>query len=372
MASSSVSIADTLKVTTASAPPSYSVRRAISLSSLLRVTNVLSRTRVTTLSLRSVLRLTPRQTPASRFGLSLRSTLKLATNRLSTGLGARLSSTLRLHPTQRLTQATALRSTLKVAMHTGMVAHYRLALQSTLRLTGLPPSYARLVYLHSTLALHASVARTYRGVAKMASVLNLHMTATPHLAIVIAHADTLKVHETDILKWIYSGQLADTVDFAVDIFDPGSDTTAWAVNARTGAVTEYLNYGFSAFASGPNGPYLGANGGGLFELAGPDDAGSPVIADLIGGLTDFGGTFLSGFKAAYLAVRGSGQYFLKVTSGDGSTYVYGVNATSLKTSRVNMGKGIRARFFTFELLSTGQDFDLVGLTFLPIQATRRI
>ena len=372
MATSSVAISDTLKVSTANAPPTYVVRRSVTLSSVLRVTNVMSRSRVTSLVLQSALRLTPRQTAGSRYGMTLRSTLRLATSRLSTGVGAKLASTLRLHPSQRLTQATALRSTLKVGMHTSLVAHYALALRSTLRLTGLPPSYARLVYLHSTLALHSGVTRAYRGVAKLSSMLNLHLTATPHLAMVILHTDTLTIHEQDILKWIYSGQLADTVDFALDVFDPGNDVTTWAINARTGAVTEYLNYGFSAFAQGASGTYLGANAGGLYELAGPDDAGTPVAADLIGGLTDFGSTFLSGFKAAYLAVRGAGQFYLKLTSGDGSTYVYGINATSLKTSRVNMGKGIRARYFTWELISTGPDFDLVGLTFLPIQQTRRI
>ena len=257
-------------------------------------------------------------------------------------------------------------------MHTGLVAHYGLALRSTLRLSALPPSYARLVYLHSTLALHASLARTYHAVGKLSSTLALHGALSPHLSIVILHTDTLRIHEQDILKLIYHGQLADTLDFTIDVIDPGNDVTTWAINARTGAVTEYMNYGFAAFAQGPNGPYLGANGGGLYELAGPDDAGTPVIADIIGGLADFGGTFLSGFKAAYLAVRGDGQYFLKVTSGDGKTYVYGVNAKSLQTSRVNMGKGLRARYFTFELLSTGQDFDLVGLSFLPIQQTRRV
>ena len=369
MATSAVVINDTLKVS------SQDVAHASlqgTLASTLRVTNVATPRRSTAGLLRSTLRISSPLSAASQYGLTLRSTLKLAVRRLSAGLGARLHSTLTLTPRQQLTQATALRSVLRLATHTTLVAHYQLGLRDRLKLTAIGPGYARLVYLHSTMALHASLTKTYKAVAKLGSTLEMVSHLAPHLVVVVAHADTLEIHDADVLRMLYAGQLTDTVDFAIDVFDPGGDVTTWAMNARTGAVTEYLNYGFNAFAQASSGLYLGAGSDGLYELAGSDDAGTPVIADIISGLADFGGSFLSGFKAAYLAVRGNGQFFLKLTSGSGASTVYGVNATTLKTSRVNMGKGIRARYFTFELVSTGQDFDLADLTFLPVQSTRRV
>jgi hypothetical protein len=44
----------------------------------------------------------------------------------------------------------------------------------------------------------------------------------------------------------------------------------------------------------------------------------------------------------------------------------------MKTARINIGKGIRARYFAFELISTGQDFDLDSLEFIPLVAKRRV
>jgi hypothetical protein len=37
-----------------------------------------------------------------------------------------------------------------------------------------------------------------------------------------------------------------------------------------------------------------------------------------------------------------------------------------------MGKGLRSRYFAFELVSTGQDFDLDTLEFIPLVADRRV
>lgn len=368
MATSNVVVTDGLKV--AGTPKGIAARTAVVLDHV-RVTPTVRSPRRSTIAVRSTMRLRSAAQVASTYSLALRSTLKLAIRRLSGGTSARLSSGLHIHPSVRTGQATGLRSTLKLAVHTHLVASYRLSLHERMRLTGIGPGYAALLYIHDRLALHGNLARGYRAVAKLASALDLHDTLHRQLIIVISHEDTLDVHDGQVLRALYNGQLADVIDFMIDVVDPGGDTTTWAMNARTGAVTEYLNYGFAAFGQSAAGPYLGAGPDGLYELAGADDAGEPIVADLIGGLTDFGGSFLSGLKAAYLAVRGDGQFYLKLTSASGASTVYGVSASSLRTTRINMGKGHRSRFFTFELISTGQDFDLVGLNFLPIQQTRR-
>ena len=62
MATSSVALSDTLKVATLNAPPTYRVRRAITMNGLLRITGAVSQKRVTRMLMSTSLRLTSRQT----------------------------------------------------------------------------------------------------------------------------------------------------------------------------------------------------------------------------------------------------------------------------------------------------------------------
>ena len=89
---------------------------------------------------------------------------------------------------------------------------------------------------------------------------------------------------------------------------------------------------------------------------------------------EVGGSHFKAFKAAYLGIKSkSGQFVLKLITGDGETYVYTVVANDMRSTRVNMGKGLRARYFRFELInSDGADFDLHSIEFLPLVAQRRI
>ena len=147
--------------------------------------------------------------------------------------------------------------------------------------------------------------------------------------------------------------------------------TTWAVNTNTGAVTEYTNYDFNSFAQ-MGLKYLGASSNGLYELNGDTDAGTSIIGQLKSGLLQFSGSRFTGFKAAYLGVRGTGDVLLKLVTGDGVTRTYTVTLDSMRTTKVTMGKGIRARYFSFELIGTGQDFDVDTVEFVPIMAQRRV
>jgi hypothetical protein len=71
-------------------------------------------------------------------------------------------------------------------------------------------------------------------------------------------------------------------------------------------------------------------------------------------------------------VAGAGDYVLRVLTRDGKTYNYRVTAADGRSVKINMGKGLRSRYFAFELVSTGQDFDLDTLEFIPLVADRRV
>ena len=78
------------------------------------------------------------------------------------------------------------------------------------------------------------------------------------------------------------------------------------------------------------------------------------------------------FKAAYLGMRGNGDVILKLDTGDGKTYTYQTVIQDMQSTKVRLGKGLRARYFSFELISTGQDFDLDTVEFIPLVAQRRV
>lgn len=186
---------------------------------------------------------------------------------------------------------------------------------------------------------------------------------------VTAH-DDIHVEPEQLLQMVFAGKLVDGLQVAALYVEPSGSMTTWAVNTRTSAVTQYSNYNFNSFAATGH-KYLGASSDGLYELDGDTDAGTPVIAHIKGGFMQFGQMHMSSIKGIYLGIRGAGDFVLKVETGDKKVYVYGLKARDFETTRVRPGKGLRARFFRFELISTGQDFDLEAIEFIPLVATRR-
>lgn len=223
------------------------------------------------------------------------------------------------------------------------------------------------VGLADTSAMHLRAAGALADTIGAADTL-----AAPQLVIRAVAADAVGIAPTQALKMVLGDTLADAVELSAAYISPGGGITTWAMNTRTGFVSEYQNYAFNSFARVGN-RYLGASADGLFELSGDTDAGEAIIASLKGGFMQFGGTHLSRLKEAYIAVTGDeDEFILKIETLDGDTYVYRVDARSGRNTKVHMGKGMRARYFAYELTSVGQDFTLDTLEFVPIVVQRRV
>jgi hypothetical protein len=194
---------------------------------------------------------------------------------------------------------------------------------------------------------------------------------TPQLVLRLVVSDELNVSDEQLMRWVFSPTLAETVEFSVGYVAPDGTFTTWAVNTKTGGVTEYTNFSFNSFAQMGH-KYIAASGDGLYELNGDTDDGTAIIAQIKSGFAQFGGSRFTSFKAAYLGLRATGDFVLKLETGDGKQYVYAAVAKNMQTSRVHMGKGLRARYFSFELISTGQDFDLDAVEFVPLVMQRRV
>jgi hypothetical protein len=187
----------------------------------------------------------------------------------------------------------------------------------------------------------------------------------------VTATDEIELTATQALKMIFAPTVTDGVEITAAYISPNGNFTTWAINTRTAAVTEYSNYTFNSFAQTGH-KYLGASDSGLYELNGDKDVNTDIIAHIKSGFAQFGGSRFTSFKAAYLGMRGEGDFILKLETGDGKTYTYAVVGKDMQTTRVHMGKGLRARYFSFELISTGQDFDLDDIEFLPLVVQRRV
>jgi hypothetical protein len=217
----------------------------------------------------------------------------------------------------------------------------------------------------------AALAKQFRPQPILADGVGIAPALSQHFYIRVTIEDSITLDDASILNAIYAGELADGIQVVAGYVSPNGQFTTWVMNTRTGAVTEYQNYAFNSFGQLGD-VYLGASSTGLYKLIGDDDDGTDIIADIKSGFAQWSGTKLTMIRDVYLGLRGAGDYVLKIITADGSTYIYAVNAKDASTTKVTVGKGLRARYWAFELISTGQDFDIDTIEFRPVAADRRV
>jgi hypothetical protein len=225
----------------------------------------------------------------------------------------------------------------------------------------------------SAVTLSASISPLWQPAVAVNDHVTLSATAGGSLLVRIALADGAHFADSEILNAILTGTISEGVEITAGYVSPSGGFTAWAINTRTTAVTEYQNFNFDSLVQWGR-VCLAADATGLYELDGETDAGAPIIADILSGIMQVGGSRLAALKCAYLGLGSkSGSFVLKVITGDGRTYVYGLTARDMRTTRVNFGKGLRSRYFRFELQNIdGADFDMNNIEFVPLVAQRRI
>jgi hypothetical protein len=298
--------------------------------------------------------------------------------------------------TEQLYMTSALKTARSVALTGGIGAHDALTLSvavTVLQGLGVAPSPLPSLKYTQTLAQGLGIASAFRNFFGAAlsdgigshEVLTRQFTAHPtlaegvgiaaalsnHFLLRVTAADTIGINPTETLAAIFNGVLADDVEIVAGYVAPDGNFTTWAINTRTGATTEYSNYAFNSFARVGN-VYLGASSTGLYQLVGDTDDGTSIIADIKSGFAEWGGSRFTMFKGAYIGMRGTGSFVLKLVTGDNKTYIYALTADNMRTTKVVMGKGVRTRYFAFELISTGQDFDLDMIEFVPLVSERRV
>lgn len=219
------------------------------------------------------------------------------------------------------------------------------------------------------MALTQALLRTTPGT--LTDTIGVSDAITPRFLVRAIAEERFALAPAQALAMLFAPDLVEGVQFSGGFLSPSGSFTTWAMNARTGAVTEYQNFAFNSFAKLGH-RHIAISASGLYELSGDSDAGTDIIAQIKTGFAQFAGPRFTQIKAIYLAARGGGDYVLKVIAGTGREYHYGVTARDMETIRVRTGKGMQAHYFAFELISTGQDFDLGYLEFVPLVSERRV
>lgn len=126
--------------------------------------------------------------------------------------------------------------------------------------------------------------------------------------------------------------------------------TAIVMNTASGAVTEY-DWTFESIS-----PSLGAGASGLKTLAGDNDAGTDIDAELRSGLS--GGETMQRVSSIFLALHGDGTGSALVF-GRTTTWTYPLVARASGVSKATPGKGIQESYLGFGYRNAaGADFRL--------------
>lgn len=154
----------------------------------------------------------------------------------------------------------------------------------------------------------------------------------------------------------------------------GEEYIGWALNTESTGVTQYEQYPFNSLAKFGE-RYLGAGAMGICELSGSTDAGQHIQARLKTGVSDFGSPMKKRIDRAYLGITADGGIILKTITNKGIEDWYQLTPRDgdVHTERVKLGKGVKSRYWQFELSnSDGADFELESLELEPIILSRRL
>ena len=150
----------------------------------------------------------------------------------------------------------------------------------------------------------------------------------------------------------------------------------WVLNVRKGALTEYNNFSFNSFARF-NGVTLACGPSGVFVLGTQDtDAGTAITGKYRTGLYGNDSAWASRVPRAYLDGSQAGDLRFRVITTEGGTREYNVQwnkITGHTQRRVPIGKGIKSRWFQYEVENVGgANFSTKSLMTYPTKLRRRI
>lgn len=175
---------------------------------------------------------------------------------------------------------------------------------------------------------------------------------------------------------IYSDNLNDTVNAFGGIWAKDFGAIAWTMNSKSGALTNYDNYGFDSIAF-HGGKLYATSPEGLFEMGADDDDGRDINAISKGGFLDFGVEEKKRVSDIYVGYTG-GELECDVETYDGPEEVYTYemeyrDADAPRNSRLKVGRGLSSRYWRFAFRNIGgADFQIHDVAVRTGMSKRRL
>lgn len=200
------------------------------------------------------------------------------------------------------------------------------------------------------------------------------------LTITVLETAEMSVDDTIELDAQLFANLIERVEVMAFIKTPAELAQGWVMNTEGAMpVSEYDNYAFNSLAYSSD-EMLGCTDQGLYTLDSETDDGTDIDAKVTSLMLDFDTSKLKRMSTAYVGYTSDGQLLLKVRSVDQGQHVEhwyeGRNPdeqTPPGQNRMKIGKGLRSRYWVFELVNVdGSDFELDKVELYPIVLQRRI
>ena len=216
--------------------------------------------------------------------------------------------------------------------------------------------------------------------ALLTEVVNITDTLQNVLTITVLETAEMAAADSIELTAQYFASLLERTWVMAFIKTPAELAQGWVVNTEGAMpISQYDNYTFNSLAYSPD-QMLGCADEGLYILDGETDAGAPINANLTSLMLNFGTSKLKRMSTAYMGYTSSGRLLLKVRSVDQGLFVEhwfegrNVNAqTPPGQNRMKLGKGMRSRYWSFELVNVdGADFELDSMELYPVVLDRRV
>jgi hypothetical protein len=244
--------------------------------------------------------------------------------------------------------------------------------------TGPEAAYVRTV-TDSYTSADSLMAVLYR-LAMLAEDVTIADTTDVVLTIGVLLSDEVQIADNTQLDAQYFKNLLDRVEVLAFIKTPAELAQGWVMNTEGSMpISEYNNYTFNSLAYSPD-EMLGCTDEGLYVLDADDDAGTNIDAQLTSLMLDFETSKLKRMSTAYIGYTSSGQLLLKVRSEEQGVYAerwYEARETAAQAApsqnRMKIGKGLRSRYWTFELVNVdGSDFEIDKVELYPVVLERRV
>ena len=190
--------------------------------------------------------------------------------------------------------------------------------------------------------------------------------------------DTIQSAGTFAAVAHYADTLTSKFTLLGTFYDMGAPTLAWVYNLNTEAVSEYTNHSYNSMAV-IDGVAFGCDAHGLYMLAGTSDNGTAIPASITLATVDYGSNdreaaVRKSMEAIYVAGISSQPVNVTCTTEVGSyTYASRAPLGSTANARIDVGKGLRGRFWTVSVANaSGDPIELDAVDLSVASTTRRV